>query len=110
MAHNLVYMTTETEADAERIGRALVGERLAACINIVAGMRSMYWWDGAVQQSGETILIAKTRTSLVDRLTERVRELHAYDCPCIVSLAIDGGNPAFLDWIDVETAQGGSAR
>ncbi len=104
MAHNLIYMTTETEADAERIGRALVGERLAACINIVAGMRSMYWWDGAVQQSSETILIAKTRTSLVDRLTERVRELHTYDCPCIVSLAIDGGNPAFLDWIDAETA------
>ncbi len=104
MAHRLIYMTTETEADAERIGQALVSERLAACINIVAGMRSMYWWDGAVQQSSETILIAKTRTSLVDRLTERVRELHAYECPCIVSLAIDGGNPAFLDWIDAETA------
>jgi len=104
MAHRLIYMTTETEADAERIGQALVSERLAACINIVAGMRSMYWWDGVVQQSSETILIAKTRTSLVDRLTERVRELHAYDCPCIVSLAIDGGNPAFLDWIDAETA------
>ena len=104
MAHRLIYITTETEADAERIGQALVSERLAACINIVAGMRSMYWWDGVVQQSSETILIAKTRTSLVDRLTERVRELHAYDCPCIVSLAIDGGNPAFLDWIDAETA------
>jgi periplasmic divalent cation tolerance protein len=104
MTHRLIYMTTETEADAERIGRALVGERLAACVNIVAGIRSMYWWDGEVRQSGETILIAKTRTSLVDRLTERVRELHAYDCPCVVSLAIDGGNPAFLDWIDAETA------
>ena len=104
MAHSLIYMTTETAADAERIGRALVGERLAACVNIVDGMRSMYWWDGAVQQSGETILIAKTRGSLVERLTERVRELHDYDCPCVVSLAIDGGNPAFLDWIDAETA------
>ena len=110
MAQNLIYMTMETEADAERIGRALVSERLAACINIVAGMRSMYWWDGAVQQSSETILIAKTRKSLVDRLTERVRELHAYDCPCIVSLAIDGGNPVFLDWIDAETARGEAAR
>ena len=104
MAHSLVYMTTETKADAERIGGALVGERLAACVNIVDGMRSMYWWDGAVQQASETILIAKTRTSLVDRLTERVRELHDYDCPCVVSLAIDGGNKAFLDWIDAETA------
>ncbi len=110
MAQNLIYMTMETEADAERIGRALVSERLAACINIVAGMRSMYWWDGAVQQSSETILVAKTRKSLVDRLTERVRELHAYDCPCIVSLAIDGGNPVFLDWIDAETARGEAAR
>lgn len=104
MAHRLIYMTTETEADAERIGRALVGERLAACVNIVAGMRSMYWWDGAVQTAGETILIAKTRADLVERLTARVLELHAYDCPCVVSLAIDGGNPAFLRWIDGETA------
>ena len=103
MAHNLIYITTESELVAERIGRALVGERLAACINIVAGMRSMYWWDGAVHQSGETILIAKTRISLVDQLIERVRELHTYDCPCIVSLSIDGGNPAFLNWIDAET-------
>ncbi len=104
MANSLVYMTTETAADAERIGRALVGERLAACVNIVDGMRSIYWWEGEVQEAGETILIAKTRTSLVDRLTERVRELHAYDTPCVVSLAIDGGNQAFLDWIDAETA------
>ena len=105
MAHNLIYMTTETEADAERIGHALVGERLAACINIVAGMRSMFWWDGAVHQSSETILIAKTQRSLVDQLIERVRELHTYDCPCIVSLSIDGGNPAFLNWIDAETTR-----
>jgi len=101
--HNLIYMTTESEAVAERIGRALVGERLAACINIVAGMRSMYWWDGAVHQSDEAILIAKTQRSLVNQLIERVRELHTYDCPCIVSLSIDGGNPAFLNWIDAET-------
>ncbi len=63
MANSLVYMTTETAQDAERIGRALVGERLAACVNIVDGMRSIYWWDGEVQEAGETILIAKTRTS-----------------------------------------------
>ena len=103
--HNLIYMTTESEAVAERIGRALVSERLAACINIVAGMRSMYWWDGAVHQSDEAILIAKTQRSLVNQLIERVRELHTYDCPCIVSLSIDGGNPAFLDWIKAETTR-----
>ena len=104
MAQSLIYMTTETAAEAERIGRALVAERLAACVNIVDGMRSMYWWEGEVKESGETILIAKTRTALVERLTARVGELHSYDCPCVVSLAIEGGNPAFLDWIDAETA------
>ena len=104
MSRRLIYITIEPAADAERIGRALVEERLAACVNIVDGMRSMYWWEGAVQQSGETILIAKTRADLVDRLTERVKELHPYDCPCVVSFAIDGGNEAFLDWIDAETA------
>ena len=104
MAQSLVYMTTETAAEAERIGRVLVAERLAACINIVDGMRSIYGWEGEVQESGETILIAKTRTALVDRLAARVGELHSYDCPCVVSIAVDGGNPAFLDWIDAETA------
>ena len=104
MAQSLVYMTTESAAEAERIGRALVAERLAACVNIIDGMRSIYWWEGEIQQSGEAILIAKTRAALVDKLTARVGELHEYDCPCVVSLAIDGGNPAFLDWIDAETA------
>ena len=103
MAQSLIYMTTGSAAEAERIGRALVTERLAACVNIVDGMRSMYRWEGEVQESGETILIAKTRADLVDKLTARVSELHAYDCPCVVSLAIDGGNSAFLDWIDAET-------
>ena len=104
MAHNLIYMTTETEADAERIGRALVGERLAACINIVVGMRSIYWWEGTVSEDDEVSLLVKTREELVGKVVEKVKEIHSYDCPCVVSFPISGGNPEFLDWIDAETA------
>ena len=98
-----VYMTTATREEARRIGRTLVEERLAACVNILPGMNAIYRWQGAVQDEQETVLIAKTRAALVERLSERVRALHSYRVPCVVALAIEGGNPAFLQWIVDET-------
>ena len=62
-------------------------------------MISMYWWDGAVREGRETVLIAKTVAAKVEALTEKVRTLHSYDCPCIVAISIEDGNPAFLQWI-----------
>lgn len=103
MALQFVYITTGSREEARRIGRALVEERLAACVNILDGMNSFYWWEGAVQDDQETVLIAKTRDRLQERLTARVRELHSYDCPCVVALPIEGGNPAYLDWLAAET-------
>jgi len=103
MSYRFVYMTTGSREEARRIGRTLVEERLAACVNILDGMQSLYWWDGAVQDGQETVLIAKTRTVLLERLTERVRGLHSDRCPCVVALPIEGGNPAFLQWIGEET-------
>lgn len=100
----LVYMTTETADEARRIGRALVEARLAACANVIGNMTSIYWWDGAVQDGQECVLIAKTTENLVDALTEKVKELHSYDCPCVVALPIGGGNADFLNWIAGETA------
>ncbi len=64
----------------------------------------MYWWDGAVEEDSETVLIAKSRAALLDTLTERVRALHSYDCPCVVALPIEAGNAGFLEWIGAETA------
>ena len=98
-----VYMTAGSREEARRIGRTLVEERLAACVNILDGMNSLYWWQGAVQDEQETVLIAKTRAGLLERLTERVKALHSYRCPCVVALPIAGGNPAFLQWIADET-------
>ncbi len=100
----LVYMTAGSAEEARAIGASLIGRRLAACVNILPGMFSQYHWQGSVQTDEEVVLIAKTRDELVDALTAHVREIHSYDCPCIVALPIRGGNPAFLQWIADETA------
>ena len=101
----LVYMTASSAEEAETIAEALVGERLAACVNVIDGMRSTYRWEGAVQHDSETVVIAKTRRALVERLTARVKALHSYSCPCVVALPIVGGNPDFLSWIEEETEE-----
>jgi periplasmic divalent cation tolerance protein len=99
----LIYMTAGSAEEARRIGKALVEARLAACVNLIEGMKSMYWWEGAVQEDAEVVMIAKTRAALVEPLTAKVRGLHSYDCPCVVAVPIAGGNPAFLEWIAKET-------
>ncbi len=101
----MVYMTAADEDEAGRIGRALVAERLAACVNVIPGMRSFYRWQDEVQDDREVVVIAKTRETLLDALVARVKELHSYDCPCVVALPIVAGNPDFLDWIEAETAE-----
>ena len=104
MTQCLIYMTASNDAEARTIARILVQERLAACVNILAGMRSVYHWEGEIQEESEIVLIAKTRRDRVPALTDRVTEIHSYDCPCVVAIPIDGGNPDFLDWIDAETS------
>jgi periplasmic divalent cation tolerance protein len=103
MALYFCYVTADSRDEALTIGRAVVEERLAACANVLDGLTSIYWWQGALEQAGEAVLILKTRAELVDRLTSRIRELHSYECPCVVALPIDAGNPAYLDWIARET-------
>ena len=103
MSHCLLYITAGSPEEARTVGRALVEARLAACANILPGMTSLYWWNDAVQEDSEAVLIVKTRKALVDRVVERVKEVHSYDCPCVVALPIEAGNPAFLQWIEDET-------
>jgi periplasmic divalent cation tolerance protein len=104
MSAAFVYITTESPAQAESIGRALVEARLAACVNILPGMRSIYRWRGQVETAEETVLVAKTRLSLAEALAARVKELHTYEVPCVVVLPVVSGLPEFLGWIDDETA------
>ncbi len=102
MSVNLLYVTCGSEGEARGIARAMVEERRAACANILPGMRSLYWWEGAVQEEGETVLILKTTDTMTDDAVARVVALHSYDTPCVVVLPSAGGNAAFLDWIGQE--------
>src|SRR5688572_4862947 len=102
----LCYVTAGSREEALVIGRALVAERLAACANILDGMTSLYWWHGSLEQAEETMVILKTRSALVPALTERVKELHSYECPCVVALPISAGSGDYLRWIETETRSG----
>ena len=103
MAAMFVYVTVDSGEAARRIARILVEERLAACANVIDGMHSVYRWKGKIEEAAEVIVIAKTRDDLLDLLTERVRSLHSYECPCVVGLPIVAGNQDYLEWIASET-------
>lgn len=100
----LIYMTTKDKEEARAIGRYLVQTRLAACVNIFDRMNSIYVWNGEVQDDQEAVMIAKTTRERVPDLMSAVQSRHSYDCPCIVVLPIQEGNPAFLDWIAGQVA------
>ena len=98
-----VYVTASDVKEAKKIARAVVEERLAACANIYPEIKSIYWWQGKVEESSETALVLKTRKELVPKLIERVKQLHSYTVPCIIALPIAEGNREFLEWIKSET-------
>ena len=103
MSLSLVYMTAGSPEEADVLARMLVERRLAACANVIDGMRSVYWWEGTIEEGREAMLVAKTRTDLVDELTRAVKAIHSYEVPCVVAVPLEGGNPDFLNWIYDET-------
>lgn len=100
---SLVYITAPDVEAARKLARTLVDERLAACVNVLGPVESTYRWKGNVESGQEIALIAKTKQSLVEALVCKVREIHSYEVPCVISLPIFGGNPDFLDWVRSET-------
>lgn len=102
MKTNLIYMTVGSKEEARKIGKELVADRLAACVNILDNMNSFYRWDGKIQDDTEVVMIAKTTENRVADLIKKVTSLHSYDCPCIVNFPIAGGHQPFLDWIAEE--------
>jgi len=98
-----IYVTAADRSEAEKIGRAMVEARLAACANVLGETTAIYWWDGAVESGSEAALVLKSRAELVDEITRAIGDIHSYDCPCIVALPIAGGNPEFLSWLESET-------
>ncbi|MSO81477.1 MAG: divalent-cation tolerance protein CutA [Alphaproteobacteria bacterium] len=102
----LLYVTCADAEEAMRIGRVLVEERIAACTNMLDGMRALYWWDGKVREGREAVLLVKTRADRVEAAIGRIKALHSYSVPCIAELAVGLGNPDYLAWISVEAAPG----
>ncbi len=99
----LVYVTCANVEEAEKIGTALVKQRLVACVNILPPIQSVYWWKGQVESAAESAFVAKTRRVLMADLTEKIKKMHGYDLPCVVALPLQHAEAEFLDWIDQET-------
>jgi len=99
----VVFITTQNVKQARDISLRLIKAKLAACVNIVSGVKSIFWWQGKVDSAKEALLIVKTKKSLLNRLVKTVKKLHSYDVPEIIALPIIGGNKEYLKWLNDST-------
>ena len=95
----VVFITAKDKAEAEKIGRHLVSEKLAACVNIVAGVQSIFWWENKIDQAGEVLLIVKSKKTFFKKIVAAVRAVHSYSVPEIIALPIVAGHVDYLKWI-----------
>jgi len=95
----VVFITVSNEDEGANIAKALVGERLAGCVNIIKDIRSIYRWEGKTEDEKEVLMIAKTRKSLFPKLSQRVRELHSYTVPEIIAMPVVEGSEDYLRWL-----------
>jgi len=100
-----VYTTYPSIVEAERAGRALVERRLAACVNILPGMISHYWWQGAIERAEEVVMIIKTRAGLAEPVRAAVKEMHSYTTPAVLVIPIETVDPDYHAWIAAETRE-----
>jgi periplasmic divalent cation tolerance protein len=103
-SHLIVFITVPTLEVGQQIANILVESNLAACVNIVPGVTSIYHWQGEVEQADELLLIAKTRTTLFDKLATAIKRIHPYDVPEVVAMPIIAGSNEYLAWINDETS------
>jgi periplasmic divalent cation tolerance protein len=96
---NIVYTTVASEEEAVLIARTVVEEKLAACANIIPSIRSIYRWQGKVEDESESLIFIKTRSDSVEALIARIKELHTYDVPDIIAIPIEKGYQPYLDWV-----------
>jgi periplasmic divalent cation tolerance protein len=99
----IVYVTAPNTEDAQKIGRKLVSQKLAACVNILPGMMSIYTWKGEIYEEGEVLMLVKTRAALFDALATAIQAEHPYEVPEIIAVPITDGSADYLNWIDEVT-------
>ncbi|HEY2758139.1 MAG TPA: divalent-cation tolerance protein CutA [Pseudolabrys sp.] len=100
----LVYTTWPSIVEAEAAGRSIVEQRLAACVNIVPGMISHYWWERKIERAEEAVMIVKTRASLAEAVRKAVKEAHSYEMPSIMVLPVESVDAEYYAWIVRETS------
>ncbi|MDP2940879.1 MAG: divalent-cation tolerance protein CutA [Candidatus Omnitrophota bacterium] len=98
--HNIVFITASSKKEARRIAEALVKQKLAACVNIIGGVESLFWWQGKVDRAKEVLLVAKSTKKALPKLIRQAKALHSYTCPEIIALPIIAGEKSYLNWID----------
>ena len=99
----IIFITASSAEEAGNIATALVEEKLVACVNIIPRIKSIYWWEGKVCQDDEVMLVSKTKRSLFTTIMDRVKSLHSYEVPEIISFPISEGSPAYLSWLEKVT-------
>lgn len=99
----VVFVTAKAIPEGRKIAQAVLKQRLAACVNIVPGVESHFWWDGKLDSSQEVLLIMKTRKTLFTKLAKAVKASHSYNVPEIIALPLQAGDKPYLDWIRKET-------
>ena len=102
LAYIVLLITASNIEEANKIAEVLLNQRKAACLNIVPGVSSLFWWQGKVDSAQESLLIVKTKASLLPEVISLVKGVHSYDVPEIIALPIVGGNQDYLEWIDKE--------
>ena len=104
-ANVVIFITTGTDEEAHRIANMLLNKRKVACVNVLPKVRSLFWWQDKLDSAQESLLIVKSKASLLSEIVSMVREVHSYDVPEVIALPIIGGNPDYLEWIGKEVKQ-----
>jgi periplasmic divalent cation tolerance protein len=99
----VVFITAPTEEEGVKIAKTLVEEKLAGCINIIKNVRSIYFWQGKIEDHPEVLMVVKTRTTLFEELEKRVKSLHSYTVPEIIGIKIEKGSESYIKWLDEVT-------
>lgn len=100
--NSIVYITTSGLNESKKIAKMLLEEKLAACINIIPTVESIYLWKGKIEEDSESIMVVKTRSELVENIIKKVEEVHSYEIPCILEITVNKGSKTYLKWMKSE--------
>lgn len=100
--NSIVYITTSGLIESKKIAKMLLEEKLAACINIIPTVESIYLWKGKIEEDSESIMVVKTRSELVENVIKKVEEVHSYEIPCVLEITLNKGSKPYLKWMKNE--------